>query len=375
MLTLSATAQRTAATAARWLGEGRRVVGAVLIDVEGSAPLDPGAMMLVAEGGEIEGSITGGCVEGAVVEEAQRILVGAGPELLTYGISDDLAGEVGLTCGGTVRIFVHELSGASGEVVREALEAAVAGAAVAICTPLEGDRAGAKLALVNGRRLGAIEGKLGDAIARDAGAMLALGRSGVRRYGLDGARLGAELAVHVQSFAPPPRMLIFGAIDFSAALARAASELGYAVTICDPREPFLRSPRFSEHAEIDVAWPEEALARRSLGPRDAVLVFSHDPKFDEPALRGALRTEAGYIGALGSRRTTADRFRRLLDAGVDEELLERVHAPCGLDVGGGTPEEVAISVLAEILADRSGRPGTRLREGIAAIHPRETKDL
>jgi xanthine dehydrogenase accessory factor len=375
MLTLSATAQRTAATAARWLGEGRRVVGAVLVDVEGSAPLDPGATMLIAEGGEIEGSITGGCVEGAVVEEANRILAGGAAKLLTYGISDELAGEVGLTCGGTFRIFVHELSGPSAEVVREALEAALAGTPVAICTPLEGDCAGFKLALVGGRRLGMIEGKLGDAITRDAAAMLTQGRSGVRRYGRDGARLGAELAVHVHCFAPPPQMLIFGAIDFSAALARAASGLGYAVTICDPREPFLRSARFSDYAEVEVAWPEEALARRTLGPRDAVLVFSHDPKLDEPALRGALRTEAGYVGALGSRRTTVDRYRRLLADGVDEELLERVHAPCGLDVGGGTPEEVAISVLAEILADRSGRPGTRLREGIAAIHPRETQEL
>jgi xanthine dehydrogenase accessory factor len=166
-------------------------------------------------------------------------------------------------------------------------------------------------------------------------------------------------------------MLIFGAVDFSMALGRIASELGYAVTISDPREPFVRSPRFEEAGEVLVGWPEDAFAGCELGPRDAVLVFSHDPKLDQPALRGALATEAGYIGALGSRQTTADRNRRLREDGVSEPQLARVHAPCGLDIGAGTPEEVAISVLAEIVAARAGRPGSPLRNGSEAIHPRE----
>jgi xanthine dehydrogenase accessory factor len=166
-------------------------------------------------------------------------------------------------------------------------------------------------------------------------------------------------------------MLIFGAIDFSAALARVASELGYEVTIADPRAPFLETPRFQRAARTLLAWPEEALAEVEPGPRDAILVFSHDPKFDQPALAGALATEAGYVGALGSRKTTADRERRLRESGVGDADLARVHAPCGLDIGAATPEEVAVSVLAEIVAERSGRAGAPLKETDAAIHPRE----
>jgi xanthine dehydrogenase accessory factor len=201
--------------------------------------------------------------------------------------------------------------------------------------------------------------------------MLEQGLTGLRRYGADGATLGADLLVHVRSFSPPPTMLVFGAVDFSAALARLANELGYAVTICDPRTPFIQSPRFQEAGTVLVAWPDEALEGAQLGPRDAVLVFTHDPKFDEPALAGALTSGAGYIGALGSRKTTADRNCRLREAGISEEQLARVHAPCGLDIGSSTPEEVAISVLAEIIAERSKRPGSALRNGAEAIHPRE----
>ena len=212
---------------------------------------------------------------------------------------------------------------------------------------------------------------LDHSVARDAHGLLGQGRSAIRRYGADGATLGAELAVHVQSFAPPPKMLIFGAVDFAAALARLAGELGYEVTIADPRAAFLQAPRFQERcAGRSSVWPQEALEQIELGPADAVLVLTHDPKFDEPALIGALGTEAGYIGALGSRKTAAERERRLVESGVGEEELTRVHAPCGLDIGGATPEEVAVSILAEIVAERSGRGGEPLRRGSGAIHSR-----
>ncbi|MFN8217757.1 MAG: XdhC/CoxI family protein [Solirubrobacterales bacterium] len=370
------TVRRQAATGSDWIREGRRVVAALLVAVEGSAPLDPGASMLIAEDGAIEGSITGGCVEAAVVGEARAVFAGGAARMATYGISDELAGTVGLTCGGIVHILVHELAGAAAEVERAARDAIGEGRPVAIATMLEGGHAGAKLAIVDGEPIGSLAGPelLDHSVARDAAGMLSRGVTGIRHYGEDGAVLGADLAVHVHSFAPPPQMLIFGAIDFSTALARMAGELGYRVTVCDAREAFIRNPRFEEASQVLVAWPEEAFETLTLGPRDAVLVFSHDPKFDEPALRGALATEAGYIGALGSRRTTADRNRRLLDSGVPGQALERVHAPCGLDIGGSTPEEVAVSVLAEIIAVRSRRSGAPLRDGEAAIHPRPVLD-
>jgi xanthine dehydrogenase accessory factor len=168
-------------------------------------------------------------------------------------------------------------------------------------------------------------------------------------------------------------MLIFGAVDFSVALARIASELGYEVTIADSRAPFIEAPRFRQAARTLVAWPQDAYRQIDLGPRDVVLVFTHDPKFDEPALTGALAGDSGYIGALGSRKTTADRERRLRESGVPAAELARIHAPCGIDIGASTPEEVAVSVLAEIIATRSGRSGRPLREGSQAIHPRDSQ--
>jgi xanthine dehydrogenase accessory factor len=176
--------------------------------------------------------------------------------------------------------------------------------------------------------------------------------------------------VAIHAFATPPRMVVFGAIDFSAALARLATEIGYRVAIVDARQAFAQSPRFAEHADVVVSWPAEYLRGQPLGPRDAVLVFTHDPKFDEPALLAALESGAGYIGALGSRRTHGDREERLRAAGAGEEDLRRISSPCGLDVGARTPAETAIAVLAEILALRAGRAGGRLAEASGPIHSR-----
>lgn len=364
------TVRRQAGVGRDWLGEGQRVVAALLVEVDGSAPLEAGASMLIGGDGSVEGSITGGCVEAAVVQEAQRVLAGGGARTVTYGISDELAGTVGLTCGGIVQVFLHELHGDIAAVESQALDAVANGEAVAVATLLSGERAGAKLALIDGEVVGSLGGELLDhSVARDARGMLGQGQNGLRRYGSEGAALGTDLLVYVRSFSPPPEMLIFGAVDFSAALARLANELGYATTICDPRTPFVQSSRFEGAGTVLVAWPEEAFEAMDLGPRDAVLVFTHDPKFDQPALTGALASGAGYVGALGSRKTTADRNRRLREAGLSEAQLARVHAPCGLDIGGSTPEEIAISVLAEIIAERSHRPGGALRDGTGTISP------
>lgn len=365
---------RTQASIGRaWLREGRRTALALLVEVEGSAPLPPGASMLVDADGNLEGSITGGCVESAVAQEAEAVLAGGPPKLVTYGISDELAGTVGLMCGGIVHIFVHELGAADRDAVLTALDAVEAGRPAAIATLLDGPSAGAKLAVADERVVGSLRGPalLDRSVARDAQGLLDQGVTTLRRYGADGATMGADIRVHVRSFAPPPRLLVFGANDFSAALAPLAKELGYAVTIGDARERFASAPRFSRAAEVAVEWPQDVLARRALGPRDVVLVFTHDPKFDEPALRGALASGAGFIGALGSRGTTEDRNRRLREAGVGDAELARIHAPCGLDIGGRTPEETAVSVLAEIVASRAGRPGGPLRATSGTIQPRE----
>jgi xanthine dehydrogenase accessory factor len=208
-------------------------------------------------------------------------------------------------------------------------------------------------------------------VARGARGMLDLGRSGLRHYGADGATLGADLRVFMRVHAQPPQMVLFGAIDFSAALAPMAKELGYAVTICDAREMFVKSPRFARAAEVVTDWPDRHLAGRTLGPRDAVLVLTHDPKFDEPALTAALKTQVGYIGALGSRRTVEERNERLRRAGVTEEQLARIFSPCGLDLGARGPEETAVSILAEIIAKRTGREAGHLRDLDVPIHGRE----
>ncbi|MFN8202860.1 MAG: XdhC/CoxI family protein [Solirubrobacteraceae bacterium] len=356
-----------------WLADGRRIVAATLVETEGSSPLPPGVTMLIDEDGDLEGSITGGCIESAVAQEAAALLAGGAPQVIRYGISDELAGTVGLMCGGIVYVFVHELDDAGGALELAVLEAAAEGRRAAIATLLDGEQAGAKLALIDGTLMGTLGGPelLDHNVARDLVGELEEGRTVLRRFGVDGATMGAELRVHIRSFGLPPQMIIFGAIDFSAAIAPIARELGYEVTIADAREPFIRSQRFTEAAKVAIGWPDEVLSGVTLGPRDAVLVFTHDPKFDGPALINALATDAGYIGALGSRKTTKDRNRRLREAGVGEEQLARVHAPCGLDIGSRTPQETAVSVLAEIIAVRAARGGQPLRDTSGPLHPRD----
>ncbi len=362
--------------AAEWLREGRRVVGATLVERIGSAPLDPGAQMLIDDRGSIEGSVTGGCVEGALVDEAERVLSGGEARVVTYGVSDEEAAGVGLMCGGTVRVFVHEYGKDSLVRLDAVADARAAGAPVALATVIEGKRAGASMAILSD----GVSGGLGVAdlldrnAERDARGQLDEGVSRIRRYGTAGEVMGSELPVYIQAFSSRPRMVIFGAIDFSAEMANVAGDVGYKVTICDAREPFLQSPRFSRNAEVVVSWPDRYLEGEELGPRDVVLVFTHDPKFDEPALISALASGAGYVGALGSRRTQKQRVERLQHAGLDAAAIDRIHAPCGLDLGARTPSETAVSVLAEVIAFRTGRSGESLGETSGPIHAQVAGD-
>jgi xanthine dehydrogenase accessory factor len=243
---------------------------------------------------------------------------------------------------------------------------------VALATIVEGRGIGAKLLV---RPDGTIHGTLGNAdldrvVARDALGELAAGRSGIRHYGERGEAREGAVAVFIESFAAPPRMLIFGAVDFTAALARVAKVLGYRVTVCDAREVFATGARFPMADEVVVDWPDRLLADvgEDLGPRDAVCVLTHDAKFDVPAVKAALTTGVGYIGVMGSRRTHVDRTARLREAGVDQAGLDRLRSPIGLDIGARTPEETAISIVAEIIGRRTGRDARALSDADGPIH-------
>ncbi|MBS1888756.1 MAG: XdhC family protein [Actinobacteria bacterium] len=352
------------------MAEGRRVVAATLVAVEGSAPFEEGATMLVGDDGRIEGSVTGGCVEGALFEEATAVLGGEPSRLRTYGISDSQAVGVGLMCGGTVHVFIHEIRPESREALELAERAIEESRPALIATLIDGDAAGAQVALVDDRLVGSfgMAERLDRAVEREARGFLAHALSALRSYGADGQVMGTDLRVFFHAFATPPSMVIFGAIDFSAAVAGLGKQLGYEVTICDARRPFTEASRFAVADHVVVDWPDSFLADRTFDERDVILVFTHDPKFDEPALIAALATDAGYIGALGSRKTHEDRSRRLLEAGVDPAQLERIASPCGLDVGARTPEETAVSIVGEILASASGRSGRPLSETEEDIH-------
>jgi xanthine dehydrogenase accessory factor len=357
---------------ARWRTEGRRVALARVVDVEGSGPRLPGAAMAVNEAGEVIGSVSGGCVEGAVVAEALALLEAGGEgRIVTFGYSDDDAFAVGLTCGGTIHLFLEELDW--WELFEPFATAVRTGAPVALVTVVDGpDRHGAKLLVTPDA---GPQGSLGDddldrVCARDALAELDAGQSGLRHYGLENNR-----QVFIEAFAPPPRMFVFGAVDFSAALVRVAKVLGYAVTVCDAREAFATTKRFPLADEVVVEWPHRVLERleQPLSARDAVCVLTHDHKFDIPAIVAALATDVGYIGAMGSRRTHAERVERLIEAGVSGDALARVHGPIGLDIGARSPEETAVSICAEIIAARTGPEGRivqSLRATDGPIHAR-----
>lgn len=243
---------------------------------------------------------------------------------------------------------------------------------IALATVVEGANVGAKLLVEPDAPA---EGSLGDpdldrVVARDVLGELAAGTSGVRHYGEHGEARERAVSVFVETFAAPPQLLVFGAVDFTGALVRLGKVLGYRTTVCDAREVFATPARFPFADEVVVDWPHRLLERvgADLGPRDAVCVLTHDPKFDVPAVIAALRTEVGYLGAMGSRRTTDDRNRRLRDEGVTDDEIARIMAPIGLDLGARTPEETAVSILAEIIASRTDRPAPSLRDTEGSIH-------
>jgi xanthine dehydrogenase accessory factor len=345
---------------------------ATVVQTFSSAPREPGAAMAVSATGEVVGSVSGGCVEGAVYELSLEVCQTGVPVGQSYGVSDDDAFAVGLTCGGIIELFVERVDQASFPELGEVAAAVRTGTPIAVATIIEGPgEIGSRRIIWEGDRsagtLGAGD-RLDQAVDDDARGMLAQGLTGVRRYGPEGERRRDELAVFVQSFAPAPRMLVFGAIDFAAAVAKAGKFLGYHVTVCDARPVFATASRFPDADEVITDWPHRYLAGISTDERTVICVLTHDPKFDVPLLEVALRRPAAYIGAMGSRRTHEDRIARLREAGLSEAELSRLRSPIGLDLGARTPEETAVAIAAELIQLRWGGSGQPLTATTGRIH-------
>ncbi|TDQ52572.1 XdhC family protein [Actinorugispora endophytica] len=344
---------------------------ATVVDTYRSSPREAGAAMAVGASGEVVGSVSGGCVEGAVYELAQEVIATGTPVRRRYGVSDDDAFAVGLTCGGTLHVLVEPIDPARCPGLDDVVAAINGHRPVAVATVASGPELGARRVVWPDRGEGSLGSeRLDAAVDDDALGLLAQGRTGILRYGADGQRRGDELEVFVQSFAPAPRMLVFGAIDFAAAVADIGAYLGYRVTVCDARPVFATAKRFPRADEVVVKWPHVYLGEiaAEIDERTAVCVLTHDPKFDVPVLKAALSTRAGYIGAMGSRRTHEDRLERLREVGVTEEQVARLRSPIGLDLGARTPEETAVSIAAELVQTRWGGSGRPLTTGSGPIH-------
>jgi xanthine dehydrogenase accessory factor len=338
----------------RWRGRGQRVALATVVATRRSAPRPVGAKLGVTDAGEMAGSVSGGCVENEVYGAAREVLAGGAPRLLTYGIADEEAFSVGLPCGGEIDVYVDAPDPA---LVERALAAVDAERHAVLFTVVAGEPLGAHLLVLDdGEAHGDGPGELSEL----ADELVRGGRS--RLLELDGRTVFADV------LGPPPRIVVFGAVDTAEALCRGARALGWRTIVADARGKFATAERLPSADEVIVAWPDEALARVRLDHATAVVVLTHDDRFDLPALLGTLETDAFYVGALGSRRNQERRRERLLDAGAEEAQLERISGPCGLDVGASTPEETALSILAEILAVRSERSGGRLKEASGRIH-------
>ncbi|MFE0651216.1 XdhC family protein [Streptomyces sp. NPDC059534] len=360
----------------RWVEQGRAFAVATVVAVGGSAPRQPGAALAVDSEGTAIGSVSGGCVEGAVYDLCVQALEDGRTVVERFGYSDEDAFAVGLTCGGVIDILVTPVRGG---VFPAAVAAAATGEAAALARIVDGpeELRGAALLV---RPDGSYEGKLGGhpeldrTAAGEARAMLDAGRTGTVEIGEDGSRCGQPLTLLVESSVPAPRMIVFGAIDFAAALVRVGKFLGYHVTVCDARPVFATPARFPEADEIVVEWPHRYLASTAVDGRTVLCVLTHDAKFDVPLLHAALKLPVAYIGAMGSRRTHEDRNKRLREVGVTELELARLRSPIGLDLGARTPEETALSIGAEIVANRRGGSGLSLTGAHTPIHhdgPRE----
>jgi xanthine dehydrogenase accessory factor len=358
-------------TLAAWAAEGQGIGRAIVVRTFGSAPRPEGAVMLVADDGRLAGSVSGGCVEGAAFEEVERARRTGRSRVIRYGISDEQAWDVGLACGGTIDVLMQPT------VPIAAVEAAAGRDGVAVVTPLPEDSPGpvfgphapgegsAPAEPLTVTEDGALHGTLGDAVLDVALVELA-------REALDtGASRTVELgdrSLFIEAYPSPSRLVVVGAVQVAMPLVRMARELGYETVVIDGRATFATRERFPDADRVVVGWPDEVADEIGLGPSDAVAVLTHDVKFDEPAIVAALERGCRYVGAVGSRKTQADRHARLRAAGVAPDALARLRGPIGLDLGGRAPAETALAIMAEIVAARHGASGgpMRAKAGLAA---------
>jgi xanthine dehydrogenase accessory factor len=333
-----------------WFAAGEEVAVATVIRVIGSAPRPVGARMIVSSRGRMAGSVSGGCVETAVYEEMMDVLDGGPPRKLHFGITDDMIWDVGLACGGTIDVYVQLLDPALVDAFSDHVEQ---GKPMALATVVTGDAAGDTALIASG---GLVLGLDDDGIAALARGMLAGRVEGGAIH-----EVAPAVEVFVESFLPPPVLVIVGGVHIAIPLVRFAKELGFYVVVVDPRAKFANRDRFPEADEVLLEWPDEALAHLDADDATYLVLLTHDPKIDEPTLASALKTDAAYIGAIGSRKTHAARFERMANWGITAEQLQRVYAPIGLDLGGHTPEETALSIIAEVVAVKNRRSGAFLR--------------
>ncbi|MGH3786799.1 MAG: XdhC family protein [Pseudonocardiaceae bacterium] len=362
---------------AQWR-EGKSTAVGTVVSTYRSAPRPAGASMLVTSQEQVVGSVSGGCVEGAVFELGQQVLADDTPVLQRYGVSDDDAFTVGLTCGGIIDVFVEKVDPVSFPELDEVAASVATKEPVAVVTVVahpDAERVGARMVVWPDRHTGTTGSSRADeAILEDVRGALAAGHVVTLHYGPEGQRRGEGMDVFVNSMQPAPRMLVFGAIDFAAAMARMGVFLGYHVTVCDARPVFATKSRFPDAHEVVVNWPHRYLKAEAeagrIDPRTVITVLTHDPKFDVPVIVEALKLDLAYLGAMGSRRTHKDRTARLREAGVTEEELTKIASPIGLDLGARTPEETAVSIAAEVISLRwgGGATQTRLADAEGPIH-------
>ncbi|MGO4247600.1 XdhC family protein [Paenarthrobacter sp. RAF54_2] len=353
-----------------WFEEGVPFALATVTRTWSSAPRPPGAVMAVAASGDVVGSISGGCVEGAVYELAMEVLNTGHPALQAYGVSEKDAYNVGLTCGGTIEVFIEPVNVETFPEFNLLLAEIDTGNAVAVATVLGSGPVGGQHLLIQGDScLGTLGNEgIDRAALNQAQGFLAAGRTATVQLGRNGEILDDEVTVFISCFVPPPRMYIFGAIDFAGAMVRIGKFLGFNVTLCDARPIFATPQRFPDADEVVVRWPHEFLSNAPIDERTVICVLTHDPKFDVPLLQVALASPAAYIGAMGSRRTHKMRIASLKEMGVSRSSLNRLSSPIGLDLGARTPEETAVSIAAEIIASAWGGSGKPLRSMETPIH-------
>jgi xanthine dehydrogenase accessory factor len=345
-----------------WFAAGEQVAVATVIRVAGSAPRPVGARMIISSEGRMAGSVSGGCVETTVYEEMMDVLEGGPPRKLHFGITEDMIWDVGLACGGTIDVFVQKLDP---DLVATLTEYVETGTPVMLAMavsgePLTGDSEPADSGLVT--RDGLVQGRADDRLVEIAQAMLA---SRAEKGAVH--EINPGVGVYLEPFLPPPVLVIIGGVHTAIPLTLFAKELGFYVIVADPRAKFASRERFPGADEVLLEWPDEALAHLDIDNATYIVLLTHDPKIDEPTLAAALQTEAAYIGAIGSRGTHAARFERMAEWGVTREQLERVYAPIGLDLGGRSPEETALSIISEVIAVKNGRSGISLRDGRGPI--------